>query len=74
MTLSEKALQEKWELFKWKTYAQLLFLWLIIYSYAQKPSYYNISMILEGFFFSLTVCTSVYKTYVLIWSAYIHLK
>lgn len=70
---SEKALQEEWELFKWKTHAQLLFPWLIMYSYAQKPSCCNISMIFVGFFLSLTVRTSVYKTYVLIWSAYIHL-
>lgn len=39
MTLSEKALQEEWELFKWKTYTQLLFPWLTMCSCAQKPSY-----------------------------------
>lgn len=46
MTLPEKALQEEGELFKWKTYAELLFPWLIMYSYAQ-----NISMIFVIFFF-----------------------
>lgn len=50
MTLPEKALQEEGELFKRKTYAELLFPWLIMYSYAQKLSYCNISMIFVIFF------------------------
>lgn len=53
MISSEIALQEEWELFKWKTCAQLLFSWLIVYSYAQKPSYCNISMILVFLVFFL---------------------
>lgn len=51
MTLPEEALQEKWELFKWKNTAELFISQLIMYSYAQKPSYCNMSVIFVIFFF-----------------------
>lgn len=53
MTLPEKALQEEGELFKWKTYAELLFPWLNVFICSK---YINDFC---DFFLSLTVYISV---------------